>query len=498
MDDASQVEPVPRRFWWLKRLGIAGGCLLLAMLLLVIVWNLEADRRLNAEIERARADGGPVLVADFDAELDAVPDADNAALLYEEAIEKLVFTSAAGVYYRQFVDEREPLSNHPADVDELLALNAEPLRLVREARFCPSVAWSHRLEDAVTSGIVLGSASDQRNLAKLLYFVACVHHERGNDAKALEIASDFDALNRAIDGDLLMVSKLVAWSTHDLNFRLIEQFGGRLQIAEQVVDPSERTSAPTRSQVASMIKSLLDETHDHAAVIRAFRSERAFEIGVLDGGTGTTGLAAWQRLISYFTRPITVLDQVRLVKLSSLGADAAREADWPEADAHLPRDEGPLSLFRRLTRPMTDASFFYFGSQGTATRRFVKRHYHYLARRRMAATALAIRLFEVDHQRRPDTLAELVPEYLPHVPVDSFSPDGAAIRYRPRNGAALLYSVGVDGIDHQGMIKQGIDGRLLREQSDIPFYLDGRPKRGSTTAPTSQKAVDENADEEDE
>jgi hypothetical protein len=57
------------------------------------------------------------------------------------------------------------------------------------------------------------------------------------------------------------------------------------------------------------------------------------------------------------------------------------------------------------------------------------------ADRRVAAIALAIRLYRADHLRWPSSLRELVPAYLREVPADPFSP-GAPIGYVVRKGAA--------------------------------------------------------------
>ena len=44
-------------------------------------------------------------------------------------------------------------------------------------------------------------------------------------------------------------------------------------------------------------------------------------------------------------------------------------------------------------------------------------HYQYLDERRQTAIALAVRLYELDHGWRPEKLADLVPDYLPEVPI---------------------------------------------------------------------------------
>jgi hypothetical protein len=57
-----------------------------------------------------------------------------------------------------------------------------------------------------------------------------------------------------------------------------------------------------------------------------------------------------------------------------------------------------------------------------------------------ARTLLALKSYWQDNQKLPDSLAELVPDYLSEVPKDSF--DGQPIRYS--KAKKIIYSVGED------------------------------------------------------
>ena len=108
-----------------------------------------------------------------------------------------------------------------------------------------------------------------------------------------------------------------------------------------------------------------------------------------------------------------------------------------------------------------------------------------LAWRRMAATALAIRLYQLDHGQRPADLAQLVPEYLPAVPLDPFNPTGGPLRYRPAATPPILYSVHEDGVDDGG------EYDTRRWGPDLDFFLDGgRPRSAAVGAPASTPAAD--------
>ena len=75
----------------------------------------------------------------------------------------------------------------------------------------------------------------------------------------------------------------------------------------------------------------------------------------------------------------------------------------------------------------------------------------------LAATKIIIasHLFERTTGRRPQTLDELVPDFLPSVPLDPF--DGQPFRYNPDKG--VIYSVGTS----------------LKDLGGLPFFPDTEP-----------------------
>ena len=70
------------------------------------------------------------------------------------------------------------------------------------------------------------------------------------------------------------------------------------------------------------------------------------------------------------------------------------------------------------------------------------------ARLRAARTAIVVRRFGLAYGRYPETLDELVPEYLEAVMVDPI--DGQALRYRIVDNGFVVYSIGDNGIDDGG------------------------------------------------
>lgn len=74
-----------------------------------------------------------------------------------------------------------------------------------------------------------------------------------------------------------------------------------------------------------------------------------------------------------------------------------------------------------------------------------------LAEMRLLRTELAIQAFRATMGRLPNSLDEIVPEYIAEIPIDPMSPMGAALQYRDVDDGYLLYSVGYNGIDDGGV-----------------------------------------------
>ncbi len=81
--------------------------------------------------------------------------------------------------------------------------------------------------------------------------------------------------------------------------------------------------------------------------------------------------------------------------------------------------------------------------------RTFRRFFKFETWREMTVAALALELHRRKHERHPDLLGQLVPEFLPAVPMDWM--DGKPLRYRLNpDGTYLLWSVGEDLKDDKG------------------------------------------------
>jgi len=84
-------------------------------------------------------------------------------------------------------------------------------------------------------------------------------------------------------------------------------------------------------------------------------------------------------------------------------------------------------------------------------------------KRDVALTVIALEFYKRKRGSYPESLNDLVPDFLAEVPIDRF--DGAPLRYGVRNGVPFLYSVGTNQIDDGGVPAFKPDGGLLNHPS---------------------------------
>jgi hypothetical protein len=94
-----------------------------------------------------------------------------------------------------------------------------------------------------------------------------------------------------------------------------------------------------------------------------------------------------------------------------------------------------------------------------------------LLRLQLMETRLALEVFRREHGHWPPGLRDLVPKYLPAMPLDPYS--AAPLIYRPQDESFLLYSVGPDGGDNGGRLSS-YEYDMKLKGFDIDWDMDHR------------------------
>lgn len=506
---ADVVRPVPPRFWWLKRIALALVAWIAVLTAARLVWGWEADRRMQAKIAEYRAAGEPILIEDF--QRPPIPDDENAAVLYKQAFREIagvapiVVTADDGtqvdVTLVDLIRYPEWLRRYPGEIARLLGAHGEALRLARAARARPRCDWGLPLTSPAMSLFPPTSLRDHRELAILVCGATLFQHARGNDAEAVELLRDGLAFaGRMNDPAQFLIGYLVALACDALVSDKVAPVSVDLRLAPDDENDHPDPRMATRAQVRQLMAELLDESGIQRCWDTGFMGERAFlldAVRVIREGraarlspTTTAPLAGGASLVRSVLAPLWQSVGRRMVEHVGNVHSAGHADTWPQGHAQVDWEWA-----------QTTTDWFQFPVPGGASTllgghdRFLELHFRGLAQRRMAATALAIRLYQVDHGQRPATLDELVPEYLPALPVDPFTEDAGPLRYLPHGTPPRLYSIGENGVDDGSPVQAATGGGWRPSRDDVTVILEF-PWKPAATQPTSAQAPDDEHDVE--
>ena len=494
-----------------RRLVIGLVAFVAVVTLLRVTWGIYANGRLLAVVEDIRDRGEPLEWTEL--EPPAVPDERNAAVFYRRAVEIPLLQAREDDYggfcledgttggldqdrlrrlyvlndmvgYCVLVHYPEFRREHADDLRQILEEARPALDLVRQARGMEADYGMDFSGPAVSAFL---EVSFTRELARLLCNAAVAAQDQRRDGEAVEYMRDALALGDSLQQEPTLISPLIAIWCDSLTSSALEALTHSLRIG-----PAASDARP--EQVKALIEHLLNDEPRRMGFHRAFLGERStqydtmervrageFSISGLSGMGGTESepsktLTAARNLA---IGPLLTNDQATLLRYTSSYVDASKAHDRPEWSRL--RRASPEA--RETERKMGGSAWFKWTHPLTnilapSLDRAAELHFRSLAARRLAATGLAIRMYELDHGRRPEKLADLVPRYLPKVPIDPF--DAKPLKYRPDLSKPVLYSVADDGVDDRGerdIFGEEDDDYGHDESGDLLFYLNGERPR---------------------
>ncbi|MDY7011451.1 MAG: hypothetical protein SVV80_11985 [Planctomycetota bacterium] len=456
------------------------------------LWSNEAgNRAIQAQIDRYRAAGQPVYPADFDPP--PTPDENNAALALKEAAAALDLEDTVFDFSADGCDPRK-ISKHHDEFNRITKTNSEVLALIRQARSMTGADWGMRMRSPVIA-VLIPSLGDRKDLIRFLFLTAIYYHQIGNDAEAIEILRDALASAKALRKMRLLISLMVTVAEDALVCSTIEDITVDLKVLPSGSVTSASSQAVGRKQVRALIAELLDEKELCKSAQWSFYAERAFvfdtamlcldgkqSLSLASGGVAST----WEKVKVNALKPVLKEDAIRMLRYMTVQAEAAGQTNWPAVKEKMPEDPQVQGLLKRLTHMFSNTLAPTLG-------RAMEMDFRSRAMRRMAAVALAIRLYEIDNGRRPEKLTDLVPKYIPAIPDDPFDTPGRPLRYLPGVQRPILFSIGGNGKDQGGQYAENPDEPPDYDDYDIPFFLNGdRPRyeeESDEKEPASQPRV---------
>jgi len=400
---------------WRRILGVA----VLVLVVIRLVWGLEAQRKLDSEIHTGLAKGEPARLADLKPSIVRDhPDAIRAFM----SLEPLEWPEE---FYTADIRSDPPALafNHPAVLQKFMSVNHQQIELLQAAH---NTDWTDTPVPVATSE---GAERIPAVNDAFLYELAVAALSRSDHALAFDYVLD---LYRCADLQAATWqdshdAQYAASNSRDKAARFLERYGGRL-----VFDDGRSGVARSipRSKVRHLISRLTQDQDWIAQSGHFMLQERAKTLQ--DAAESTS--RHWLEDLVY--GPSRRMEHASAAHWLSLASSAVKEPSLPKARRILPSTSSVASVSGNWPEDKAIA--------------LVDQHYLGLATQRLIAMLLASRLYWTDHGYDPRSLEDLVPQYLPGVPKDPCDPADHAIRMKPSSSGLLFYSVGYNGVDDGG------------------------------------------------
>jgi len=430
------------------------------LLVVVVVGSLAVRwhwrREFRERIAAARAAGYPVTLEELDAWYEWPPAGDNAAYWIVDAaslherppqedwrrLEQLVRVGG---------DRLDPTKPIPDDTMELLEQyvrsNAEALETLHSAATISESRYPIDLLKGPTTPIP--HIGEVRHGCTLLCMEAVLLASHGDPNGAAEAIAAALSVAGSLDQEPVPISHLV-------------RMGGAAWAASTL----ERTlhqAAFTDAQLEMLYRAFSD-IHADDGLLRSLAGEQCGMLSVFE--------RPWAIDSSFFHKPppLPVLQAY-----AALGLSAREGTIFLDHMAECIRIV-QLPTFERLAAVQAAEANFR-GRRGLLVNvsehvpSLISREVRTIAQIETAKTALGVERYRLMQGMLPETLAPLVPRYLPKIPPDPF--DGRSLRYKQIERGFVVYSVGEDGADDGG--KEPPPPGKTRESwetYDIVFRID--------------------------
>jgi hypothetical protein len=348
---------------------------------------------------------------------------------------------------------------HPELAREFLDGISKPLALVRQARECGTVhGFNYDAEDPISNNV--GPIQGFMSLARALRTAAVSAHELGDDAAAFGYLRDSLAMANSVEKVPTLISDMIGISIRAITCFAVEDIAPTLRVGARGAD---------RQEVAALIRELADLRSPREHLRNALIGERNVTTPAYvrlsdDPSYGASWDSTGDTVPLKLPGPAILLQAREHIQFINTHIAQAVRSDYSPPREY-PEFVGDCGRLREMSR------WLNFMMTPALKRAYIL-HFRAMSVQQMAAVALAIRLYECDHGRRPAALAELCPKYLPAVPADPFDPAGKEIRYLPNAKHPMLYVVGQERKDHQGRFAANSVKSVNMDVLDMPFFLN--------------------------
>jgi hypothetical protein len=422
--------------------AILAGVAYLATTFFLVKWRRILGRSADAKVAAIRAAGLPVDWEGLAKWPATVPDSENAAFIYTNAIAHLHHNSLRTfedvgeiLYYNQ------PVSAKMREQFELaVRTNAAALRIIDQVTDASTSRYPINYLDGPRATLL--HLPGLRFLSELLACDAILKIEASNAPAASDDVLSQLNLSRSLDNEPMLISQIVSGVILNISCGTLQEILSRAPFSEAML--SQLQSQFTEVEATNRyLTGLIGERALHNELIRRFQvnpgkideiaeetsnEDHQFELPHTPrAGWALSGLFARDRDF-YLSAMATNIFLIQQGPPASLAMSSENDRFSDEA-------RNRLDVLSAMLLPMISVV-----ARRDATGR---------AELRDSIAAIAVERWRPKHDGAlPDSLSDLVPKFLPAVPADPF--DGKPLHYRKLKKGYCIYSVGPNLRDDGG------------------------------------------------
>ncbi len=434
----------------LKRIVLILCALVCAVVILHTVLNIWAYLALQGELKKARAAGVELDLRKY--EQIGISETENAANLYRAAFALL--RSCQGEHTRAIhaMEDYWPEQGVPGPevmdaLRQFLELDRVSLAfsLIEEANNMPLCNWEIRYTDLYK--MHLSHLAGLRDCAYALLIRFRLRYLEGDQAGSAEDVGAVVQLAKRIETDNIVVSELVQQAMGKICREAVLQM---VQVNPMVTETALRLSHDFEEfdRLVNVTESLHLEAASAYPITEELRRRP-------DLASQIFGERHTFFFLSYPFRPLFRWQQARMLHHELELVELNREPYYKVSSRLADLDERLASAFNGRSL----ASAFV-----AVLPRVVADQAESRASLRTAQLGLVLDAYRARFGSYPDSVEPLVLDILPELPVDPFS--GKDLLYRLSEGEVLVYSVGENGVDDDGLTEKQGDGEWINPGTD--------------------------------
>ena len=418
---------------------VVGLCLLFG------VYRIQLERLVKKSEDAYKAMGYPLDLAELNDWYPAVPEEENAALLYVAASEHFKYEDDDDLPYFGNVDERElgpPMSQEMrVRMASFIERNAEAYRLLHEAASYPRSR--HPIDLSEGDEVDLSHLGQARGNARLLGFESLYKSEMADKEGTVHALIASFAVGRSLADEPLFTSLMVRSAVDSISM-------GALSVA------LKRTSFDDNQ--LKQLSEAIETSKKSAGLAEIFTVELCLDYAKIIK-RGSTDVEDWKNgndaTTVFLYSELPWVGKTWLVLRNWAGAHLYARLQFLDLAGDA-MEHATISLLEAYDHYSTVTYDGWIGwevnSLANTTTYFWPRMIQVMqsneARLSVAQVAFAVERFRLSEGRVPYELLELLPEYLKAIPEDPFTE--LPLAYLQVDEGYRVYSVGMNFIDEYG------------------------------------------------